>query len=129
MHAVSHSLAQRAHRAPPATRTRTRWQPYNSLQSLSARSSPAAYLLTPASSVSSASPTPPQALALCENDRLRHAMLTPGIVSQASRELPIRNVQKSKYVIGLVGESEFLTVAPVLVARVGRKFNYFAGSL
>jgi len=65
-------------RAPPATRTRARWQPYNSLRSLSARSSPKAYLLTPASSVSSASPTPPQALAVCENDRLRYAMLTPG---------------------------------------------------
>jgi len=26
----------------------------------------------------------------------------------------IRDVQKSKYVIGLIGESEFLTVAPVL---------------
>lgn len=104
MHAVSHSLAQRAHRAPPATRTRARWQPYNAIQSLSARSSPAGYLHTPASSVSSASPTPPQALPVCDIDRLRNAFITP-VVSQPSRELPIRDVQKSKYAIGLVDQA------------------------
>jgi PHO85 cyclin-5 len=32
-------------------------------------------------------------------------MLTPGAVSQVSRELPICNVQKSKYVIGLVDQA------------------------
>jgi hypothetical protein len=36
MHAISHSLAQWAHRgAPPATRTRARWQPYNAIQPVS----------------------------------------------------------------------------------------------
>jgi len=108
MHAISHSLAQRAHRgAPPATRTRARWQPYNAIQSLSARFSPAGYLHTPASSVSSASLTPPQALTASENDRLRNIIITPPVVSQTPTEVPIRDVQKSKYVIGLVGESEF----------------------
>jgi hypothetical protein len=106
MHAISHSLAQRAHRgAPPATRTRARWQPYNAIQSLSARSSPAGYLHTPASSVSSASPTPPQALTVSENDRLRNIIITPPVVSQTPREVPIRDVQKSKYVIGLVDQA------------------------
>jgi hypothetical protein len=42
---------------------------------LSARSSPAGYLHTPASSVSSASPTPPQALTVSENDRLRNIII------------------------------------------------------
>jgi hypothetical protein len=68
MHAVSHSLTHHSYH----------WQPYNSLRSISAHSSPAAYLLTPASSVSSvssASPTPPQALAVCRNDHLQHTML------------------------------------------------------
>lgn len=104
MHAISHSLAQRAHRAPPATRTRARWQPYNVIQSLSARSSPAGYLHTPASSVSSASPTPPQALDICEHDRRNNIISPPG-GSQAPRELPIRDAQKSKYVIGLVDQA------------------------
>ena len=92
MHAVSHSLAQRAHQAPPATWTRARWQPYNAIRSLSARSSPAGYLFTPASSVSSASLTPPQALAISETDRLRNIIITPLVVSHTSRELPIRQV-------------------------------------
>ena len=115
MHAVSHSLAQQAHQAPPATCTWTCWQPYNAIQSLSACSSPAGYLHTPASSVTSASPTPPQALTICKNDCLQNAIITPPIVSQA-RELPICDVQKSRYVIGLVGESKTQTVALVLVA-------------
>ena len=34
-----HHIASLAQRAPPATHTWARWQPYNSLQSLSARSS------------------------------------------------------------------------------------------
>lgn len=101
MHAVSHSLAQRAHRAPPATRTRARWQPYNSLQS--ARSSPAAYL-TPASSVVSASPTPPQTLTSCDNDRFRNVVPPPFSVPHA-RELQPRDVQKTKYVVGLVDQA------------------------
>ncbi|KAG6828207.1 hypothetical protein H0H92_008780 [Tricholoma furcatifolium] len=53
MHAV-HTLA---HRAPPATRTRVRWQPYSAISSSSSssssRSSPLSYLNTPSSSVSS----------------------------------------------------------------------------
>jgi hypothetical protein len=80
---------------------------------MSARSSPAPYLHTPASSVSSVSPTPPQALAVCETDRLRYAIIAPSVVSQASREFPVRDIQKNKYVVGLVGESKIPTVPPV----------------
>ncbi|KZP34733.1 hypothetical protein FIBSPDRAFT_1035709 [Athelia psychrophila] len=92
MHAVSHSLAQRA---PPATRARARWQPYSAIQTLSARSSPANYLNTPASSTSSNSPTP-LLNTLCEHDRPRHAVM------------PLREpaqVQKSKFVVGLVDQA------------------------
>jgi hypothetical protein len=46
-------------------------------------------------------------LTVSENDRLRNIIITPPVVSQTPREVPIRDVQKSKYVIGLVGESEF----------------------
>lgn len=93
MHAVSHSLA---HRAPPATRRGARWQPYNTN---SARSSPITYLHTPASSVVSASPTPPQALNLCEDDQ-RITALTP----RTPRDSPPRDCQKNRYIVGLVGE-------------------------
>ena len=58
MHAVSHSLTGHAHQAPPATQTCAHWQPYSTIQSFSAYSSPTSYLHTPASSVPSASPTP-----------------------------------------------------------------------
>lgn len=101
-------MAQWAHRAPPATRAR--WQPYNSIQST--RSSPAAYL-TPASFVTSASPTPPQALTSCNNDRFRNAVPPPFSVPDA-RELQPRDVQKSKYVVGLVGECQYLTISPAI---------------
>ena len=58
MHAVSHSLTQHALQAPPATQTCAHWQPYSTIQSFSAYSSPAGCLHTPASSVPSAFPTP-----------------------------------------------------------------------
>jgi hypothetical protein len=47
-------------------------------------------------------------------------------VSQTLRELPIHNVQTTKYAIGLVGESEFQAIAPVSVAFIDREFNFLA---
>ena len=52
------TLTQHAHQAPPATQTCAHWQPYSTIQSFSAYSSPAGCLHTPASSVPSAFPTP-----------------------------------------------------------------------
>jgi hypothetical protein len=96
MHALSHSLA---HRPPPATRPRIRWQPYSaSLQSsLSSRPSPVSYLNTPASSVSS---PPTSALSVCELERLRLSLPT---LPKTPNDIHLRDIQK-KYVTGLVGQ-------------------------
>jgi hypothetical protein len=125
MHTVSHSLAKQAHQAPPATWTWVCWLQYNAIQPLSARSSPAGYLHILASSVSSASPTPPQALAICETDHLHNIIITPSVVSQTPRELPTHGVQKIKYVIGFVGEPKILSVAPVSVVFGDWEFNFW----
>ena len=45
---------------------------YTEIPTVSAHSSPTGYLHTPTSSVSSASPTPPQVLTVSENDRLQN---------------------------------------------------------
>ncbi|EGN99811.1 hypothetical protein SERLA73DRAFT_159960 [Serpula lacrymans var. lacrymans S7.3] len=100
MHAVSHSLA---HRGTPATRTRSRWQPYHaSLQpSSSSRSSPStSYLITPASSVSSSPPPHPSSYQ--DPDQLPSA---PQYHPQPSRECQLRDAQKSKYALGLVDQA------------------------
>jgi len=112
MHAISHSLVQQAHRAPPATCT---WTCGSHIVPPSP-SLPILHLpvISIPSSVTSASPTP-QTLTICKNNCLQNAIITPPIVSQA-RELPICDVQKSRYVIGLVGESKAQTVALVLMA-------------
>ncbi|KAG8213724.1 hypothetical protein J3R82DRAFT_10427 [Butyriboletus roseoflavus] len=66
---AAHSLPHRG--SPSTSHTRVRWQPYHSsVQSIPPRSSPLAYLITPASSTSSVSPSPPS---LPEPDRPRHA--------------------------------------------------------
>src|SRR5205085_42023 len=92
MHAVAHSFAQRA---PPATRTKARWQPYTTALQMSASlvRSPN-YLITPAPSVSSS----PVSTRVCEIDRL-----TPS-TSHSSSHPQIRDVQKTRYAIGLVGK-------------------------
>ncbi|KAJ6594140.1 hypothetical protein B0H19DRAFT_1094055 [Mycena capillaripes] len=103
MHSTIHSLA---HRAPPATRSRVRWQPYNALASASASSSSSrspsiSYLSTPATSVSSS--PPPKATPLCETERLRaHPSMpqTPRDPSNSLREAP-----KNKYATGLVDQA------------------------
>ncbi|KAF9222573.1 hypothetical protein BS17DRAFT_783060 [Gyrodon lividus] len=93
--AAAHSFP---HRGSPATTThsRVRWQPYNaSLQYLQSRSSPSSYLVTPASSVSSVSPSPPP---LCAVDRSRHTQYLPP-------ECKLREIQKSKYALNLVDQT------------------------
>ncbi|KAJ7902032.1 hypothetical protein B0H14DRAFT_1266639 [Mycena olivaceomarginata] len=103
MHSSIHSLA---HRAPPATRSRVRWQPYNALasastSSISSRSPSISYLSTPATSVSSS--PPPKATPLCETERLKaHPSMpqTPRDPSNSLRETP-----KNKYATGLVDQA------------------------
>lgn len=78
------------HRGSPSTsHTRVRWQPYH--QATQPRSSPLAYLVTPASS---ASPSPSS---LSEPDRPRHVLYPP-------RDSKLREIQKSKFALSLVGE-------------------------
>lgn len=93
MYPSIHSLA---HRAPPATRTRVRWQPYNSLPtsaSASSRSPSSTYLNTPTSSVSS-SPSPTPTL-ICESERTKQPQQRD---STQSRE-------KNKYALSLVDQA------------------------
>ena len=84
------------HRGSPSTsHTRVRWQPYNaSLQSIPPRSSPLPYFVTPASSTGSISPSP---RAFSEPDRTRPIHHPP-------RESKLRDIQKSKFALSLVGE-------------------------
>lgn len=96
--AAAHSLA---HRGPPPTsshsHTRVRWQPYYAtLTSVSSRPSPS-YLITPASSISSISPSPLSA-SVYEPERQRNLQFHP-------RECQFRDSQKSKYVTGLVDQA------------------------
>ncbi|KAG6819737.1 hypothetical protein H0H93_009128 [Arthromyces matolae] len=98
-----HALHTFAHRAPPATRTRVRWQPYSSVPTLSSssssssvRSSPASYLNTPAASVSSS----PQIAA-------KGASREPitNIPVQIPKDIPIaKDISRNKYITGLVGQ-------------------------
>ncbi|KAK7005689.1 hypothetical protein R3P38DRAFT_3214634 [Favolaschia claudopus] len=105
MHSSIHSLA---HRAPPATRSRVRWQPYNAIasaslssastSSLSSRSPSLSYLSTPATSVSPPSPHKPTLP--CETERLKAQLSMPQTPRDPSN--PPRE-HKSKYATGLVG--------------------------
>jgi hypothetical protein len=97
MHAVTHSLA---HRAPPATRTRVRWQPYNSIHQqtpVPSRTPASIYLNTPASSVTSSSPSSTPS---SEIERIRQSS-----VPQTPRESQSRESAKNKYVMGLVDQA------------------------
>ncbi|KAJ7188039.1 hypothetical protein C8R46DRAFT_7568 [Mycena filopes] len=102
MHSTIHSLA---HRAPPATRSRVRWQPYNALASASAstssRSPSISYLSTPATSVSSS--PPPKATPLCETERLKAHSSMPQTPRDPSN--PPRESSKNKYATGLVDQA------------------------
>jgi hypothetical protein len=93
-----HALHSLAHRAPPATRTRVRWQPYTSIplsshSSILARSPQPSYLITPTSSVTSPITTPSSEL-----DRIR-----PSSISQTPKDF--RDPLRSKYIIGLVDQA------------------------
>lgn len=86
-----HAFAQRG--TPSSSHSRVRWQPYHaSNQPFQARTSP--YLPTPASSVSSTSPSPHT----LSEDRTRHAYLVP-------RDCQLRDANKSKYALGLVDQT------------------------
>ncbi|KAJ7496010.1 hypothetical protein B0H11DRAFT_2001493 [Mycena galericulata] len=100
MHSSIHSLA---HRAPPATRSRVRWQPYNALASASTSSvsSRSPSLSTPATSVSSS--PPPKATPLCETERLRSQSSMPQTPRDPSN--PLRENPKNKYATGLVDQA------------------------
>jgi len=99
MHAF-HSLA---HRAPPATRARVRWQPYSSISVASCVSipsrSPPPYLITP-SSVSSPQPVikPPS-----DHDRIRQSFQPTN--SQILKDFPFKDSSRNKYAIGLVDQA------------------------
>src|SRR6267154_5978538 len=90
VHHAAHSLA---HRGPPATmshsHTRVPWQPY--YVTLSSCPSPS-YLVAPASSVSSISPSP---LSVYESEQPRFH----------PRECHLRDFQKTKHVTGLVDQA------------------------
>ncbi|KAJ7772594.1 hypothetical protein DFH07DRAFT_953059 [Mycena maculata] len=100
MHSSIHSLA---HRAPPATRSRVRWQPYNALASVStsSRSPSITQLSTPATSVSPS--PPPKATPLCEPERLRAQSSMPQTPRDPSN--PARDPSKNKYATGLVDQA------------------------
>lgn len=86
-----HAFAQRG--TPSSSHSRVRWQPYNaSNQSSQTHTSP--YLPTPASSVSSTSPSPHT----ISEDRPRHAHSIP-------RECQLRDAHRSKYALGLVDQA------------------------
>ncbi|KAJ6499105.1 hypothetical protein C8R45DRAFT_104114 [Mycena sanguinolenta] len=100
MHSSIHSLA---HRAPPATRSRVRWQPYNAVASastcsLSSRSPSISYLSTPATSVSSS--PPPKSVQLCDLKAHPSMPQTPRDPLNSLRENP-----KNKYATGLVDQA------------------------
>ncbi|KNZ72932.1 G1/S-specific cyclin pas1 [Termitomyces sp. J132] len=95
-----HALHSLAHRAPPATRTRVRWQPYSSIPSACSttlsRSSPASYLNTPSSSVTSS----PQ---ICnDHDRIRQILST---TSTVPKDVPNKDTPRNKYITSLVDQA------------------------
>ncbi|KAG5341420.1 hypothetical protein C0989_010530 [Termitomyces sp. Mn162] len=101
-----HALHSLAHRAPPATRTRVRWQPYSSIPSACSttlsRSSPASYLNTPSSSVTSS----PQ---ICnDHDRIRQILST---TSTVPKDVPNKDTPRNKYITSLVARWNLLTNA------------------
>ena len=87
---TSHVFAHRG--STTSSHTRARWQPYNANTQSSQPRTPS-YLPTPASSVSSNSPSPPHLY----GDRPRHVL-------PLSRECQLREAQKSRYALSLVGE-------------------------
>lgn len=94
MHAITHSLA---HRAPSASRSRVRWQPYNTIPSTSSstsapRSPIAPYLHTPPTSVL---PSPVSQTPACDNKYISQPTLTNKDSS----------TPKNKHALGLVDQA------------------------
>ncbi len=106
MHSATQIIAQRA---PPAIRTKTRWQPYHSV---AAPSTPLA-LRSPTVSCSSAN-TPMHFVVTSQDSRqcdlpikefLRpHVPPTPLSQPQSSKEPIQRDASKHKFAVGLIGQ-------------------------
>jgi len=92
-----HPLHSLAHRAPPATRSTVRWQPYNSMPP-SRSSSP----LTPLSASAI-----PLARFLKSESSHRPSSTTPSITKETSP----RDPSKTKFTLGLVGQ--FRSAPPI----------------
>lgn len=94
MHAFSHSLA---HRAPPATRTRVRWQPYSTISQCSSSTisskSPSSQISTPSSSITS-----PLSNTL-------HIESKPTFPQNHKEFSLSRDSSKNKYAVGLVDQT------------------------
>ncbi|KAG6903080.1 hypothetical protein C0995_006267 [Termitomyces sp. Mi166 len=103
-----HALHSLAHRAPPATRTRVRWQPYSSIpacSTASSRSSPASYLNTPASSVTL---SPHIVTHGNDHDRVRQILSTTTTIP---KDIPNKDTPRNKYITSLVARYRLLTNA------------------
>ncbi|KAF6760134.1 hypothetical protein DFP72DRAFT_1042730 [Ephemerocybe angulata] len=102
MHAI-HTLA---HRAPPASRTRARWQPYNSLPTYTASTSssgsksgsPAPSYTPPTTVISPCEPAP-----VCDSKSERSAPHCPPVSSPDA--LRDANTCKNKFALGLVDQA------------------------
>jgi len=98
MHTSTQIVAQRA---PSATRTKARWQPYSMVSSSSTlpfRSPMAPYLNTPKPSVSS---PPPIANQSCDSTRIRPLQLP--IAAQTPKDSSPRDISKQRFATGLIG--------------------------
>ena len=108
---LMHALHSLAHRAPPATRTRVRWQPYTSISAASCvvipSRSPPPYLITPSSSVSS---SPPVITPSSNHDRIRQSLQPTN--SQVLKDFPFKDSFRNKHAIGLVGQYSAFSIIP-----------------
>ncbi|PFH53801.1 hypothetical protein AMATHDRAFT_1027 [Amanita thiersii Skay4041] len=97
MNTVTHSLA---HRAPPATRTRVRWQPYTAIPTPSTSSPSSTYLNSSSTPSLTSSPS-----SIFSNDSQRptHSTLKP--VVQLPKDTPLRDTLKNKYALNLVDQA------------------------
>jgi hypothetical protein len=92
MHTATQVLA---HRAQPATRTKARWQPYNSTTILAARSPATIHLHTLKPSVPS--PQPPPTVTP------KNPPSAPSISTHSLKEPIQRDASKQKFALGLIG--------------------------
>lgn len=100
MHSATQLIAQRA---PPATRTKARWQPYSMLPSsstLPCRSPMASYINTPTPPVSSP-PAPTNSI----SDSTRMRPLQTSTISQTPKDSSQRDFSKHKFATGLIDQA------------------------